>query len=105
MAMKGRVSAGEFNRYMVSLELQADFFAGVRAHYAKLMNLLESGDIEEAVSAAGAVGDDRIQKQSQGYAAPDSFTHGTPEQRMRWFSKGYTTGDVTAGDTFSGGAL
>ncbi len=105
MAMKGRVSDEEFNRYMVSLELQADFFAGVWAHYAKRMNLLESGDIEEAVNAAGAVGDDRIQKQSQGYAVPDSFTHGTSEQRMRWFSKGYTTGDVTAGDTFSGGAL
>ncbi|MCF8382644.1 MAG: neutral zinc metallopeptidase [Chlorobium sp.] len=105
MAMKGRVSEEEFNRYMVRLELQADFFAGVREYYAKRMNLLESGDLEEAVNAAGAVGDDRIQKQSRGYAVPDSFTHGTSEQRMRWFYKGFTTGDVTAGDTFFGGAL
>jgi len=105
MAMKGRVSEEEFNRYMVRLELQADFFAGIWAHYANRMNLLEPGDLREAVNAAGAVGDDRIQKQSRGYAVPDSFTHGTSEQRMRWFSKGYTTGDLSAGDTFSGGAL
>lgn len=105
MAMRDRVSEGDFNRYMVRLELQADFFAGVRAHYAKQMNLLEPGDLKEAVNAAGAVGDDRIQNQSQGYAVPDSFTHGTSEQRMRWFYKGYTTGDITAGDTFSAKAL
>lgn len=105
MAMRDRVSEGDFNRYMVRLELQADFFAGVWAHYAKRMNLLEPGDLQEAVNAAGAVGDDRIQNQSQGYAVPDSFTHGTSEQRMRWFYKGYTTGDITAGDTFSAKAL
>lgn len=105
MAMRDRVSEGDFNRYMVRLELQADFFAGVWAHYAKQMNLLEPGDLQEAVNAAGAVGDDRIQNQSQGYAVPDSFTHGTSEQRMRWFYKGYTTGDITAGDTFSAKAL
>ncbi len=105
MAMRDRVSEGDFNRYMVRLELQADFFAGVWAHYAKQMNLLEPGDLQEAVNAAGAVGDDRIQNQSQGYAVPDSFTHGTSEQRMRWFYKGYTTGDVNAGDTFSAGTL
>jgi predicted metalloprotease len=101
MAMQNRVSEAEFNRSMVRLELQADFFAGVWAHYAKRMNLLEAGDLDEALNAAAAVGDDRIQKQSQGYAVPDSFTHGTAEQRARWFHKGYTTGDMSQGDTFS----
>lgn len=105
MAMRSRVSEDEFNRYLVRLELQADFFAGVWAHHARRMNLLEAGDLEEAVNAAGAVGDDRIQKQSQGYVVPDSFTHGTSEQRMRWFYKGYTTGDISKGDTFSATSL
>lgn len=101
MDMKGRVSEAEFNRAMVRLELQADFFAGVWAHSAKRMNLLEAGDFEEALNAAAAVGDDRIQKQTQGYAVPDSFTHGTSAQRVRWFHKGFTTGDISQGDTFS----
>ncbi len=65
-----------------------------------MKNILEAGDIEEAMNAAQAVGDDRIQKQSQGYVVPDSFTHGTSEQRMTWFKRGFTTGDVTRGDTF-----
>ncbi|MBM3162611.1 MAG: metalloprotease [Chlorobi bacterium] len=105
MALQDRVSEAEFNRSMVRLELQADFFAGVWAHHAKRLDLLEAGDLEEAVNAAAAVGDDRIQKQTQGYVVPDSFTHGTSEQRKRWFYKGYETGDITRGDTFSAAGL
>jgi predicted metalloprotease len=102
MSLRGRVSQTEFNRYMVRLELQADFFAGVWAHHAqRLSNILEEGDIEEALNAASAVGDDRIQKRSQGYVVPDAFTHGTSEQRMRWFHKGFKSGDLNQGDTFA----
>ncbi len=84
----------EANRLSVMLELQADFYAGVWAHYN--VKNLEEGDIEEALSAANAVGDDAIQKRSQGYVVPDSFTHGSSEQRMKWFMLGYKTGDLTA---------
>ena len=87
------------NKLSVALELQADFYAGVWAHYNK--EYLEEGDIEEALSAANAVGDDAIQKRVQGDVVPDSFTHGTSEQRMKWFMKGYKTGDINQGDTFS----
>jgi len=84
------------------LELQADFLAGVWTHHAEKMNsILEEGDIEEALTAANAIGDDTIQKRSQGYVVPDSFTHGTSEQRVRWFMKGLQTGDIAQGDTFS----
>jgi predicted metalloprotease len=101
MAMRDRVSQREFNQYMVRLELQADFYAGLWAHHAQRLNkILEEGDIEEAITAASAVGDDRIQKRSQGYVVPDAFTHGTSEQRMRWFSKGFKTGDINQGNTF-----
>jgi len=101
MSLRGSVSQQEFNQYMVRLELQADFFAGVWAHHAqRISNILEEGDIEEALNAASAVGDDRIQKSTRGYIVPDSFTHGTSEQRMRWFSKGFKTGDIDQGDTF-----
>lgn len=79
-------------------ELQADFYAGVWAHYNK--EYLDEGDIEEALSAANAVGDDAIQKRMQGYVVPDSFTHGTSEQRIEWFMKGYKTGDIRQGNTF-----
>ena len=89
----------EANRLSVGLELQADFYAGVWAHHNQ--EYLEEGDIEEALSAASAVGDDAIQKRTQGDVVPDSFTHGTSEQRMRWFMKGYKTGDIKQGDTFS----
>lgn len=89
----------EANKLSVCLELQADFYAGVWAHYNK--NLLEEGDIEEALSAAHAVGDDAIQSKMQGQVTPDSFTHGTSEQRMYWFKKGYNSGDIKQGDTFS----
>jgi predicted metalloprotease len=106
MAYRGRVSQREFNQLMVRLELQADFFAGVWAHHAERINkILEEGDIQEAMNAASAVGDDRIMKQTQGYVVPDAFTHGTSEQRMRWFLKGFQTGDMNQGDTFSASSL
>jgi predicted metalloprotease len=95
----------EFNTYLVRMELQADYFAGVWAHYAERMNLLEAGDLEEALNAASAVGDDRIQKNAQGYVVPESFTHGTSEQRQRWFMKGFTSGSMTGGDTFGAETL
>lgn len=99
--MRDQVSEVEFNRYTVKLELQADFLAGVWAHHAQRMkNILEEGDMEEAINAAGAVGDDRIQKRTQGYVVPDSFTHGTSAQRTRWFLKGWKTGDIKQGNTF-----
>jgi predicted metalloprotease len=91
----------EGNRLSVALELQADFYAGVWAHHANEMNnILEPGDIEEALAAANAIGDDRLQRQSQGHVVPDAFTHGTSEQRMYWFKKGYESGDVKQGNTF-----
>ena len=99
--MRQRVSKEEYNRYSVMMELQADFYAGVWAHYVRGKGLLESGDIEEALSAANAIGDDRLQKESQGYVVPESFTHGTSAQRMYWFKKGFETGDVRQGDTFN----
>lgn len=100
--LRGRVSQSEYNALSVRLELQADFLAGVWAHHAqKMKNMLEQGDIEEALQAANAIGDDRLQMQSQGYVVPDSFTHGTSEQRMRWFMRGYESGDLSLGDTFS----
>lgn len=92
-------SETEANKLSVCLELQADFYAGVWAHYNK--NLLEAGDIEEALSAANAVGDDAIQKKMQGHVTPDSFTHGTSKQRIDWFMRGYNSGDIKQGDTFS----
>ena len=91
----------ESNLYSVRLELQADYLAGVYGHYVDRMNLLEQGDLEEALNAASAIGDDRIQKEAQGYAVPDSFTHGTSEQRQLWFYKGFTTGTLEGGDTFN----
>jgi predicted metalloprotease len=102
MAEQGRVGEREFNQLLVRLELQADFLAGVWAHYAQqAANFLEQGDIEEGINAAGAVGDDRIQRRTQGYVVPDAFTHGTSEQRVRWFKKGLETGDIRQGDTFN----
>ncbi|WP_291726436.1 neutral zinc metallopeptidase [Bernardetia sp.] len=98
---RGRVSKAKQNELSVRLELQADFYAGVWAHYAdKWKDVLEEGDIEEALNAANAIGDDRLQKQAQGYAVPETFTHGTSAQRKRWFLKGYQTGDIRQGDTF-----
>lgn len=91
-------SEAEANKLSVALELQADFYAGVWAHYNKTN--LDTGDIEEALSAANAVGDDAIQSKMQGHVVPDSFTHGTSEQRMYWFNKGFKSGDITQGTTF-----
>ena len=92
----------EANQYSVRLELQADCYAGVWAHHADGSNrILESGDVEEAMRAAAAIGDDALQKQAQGYAVPDSFTHGTSQQRQRWFNQGLSVGDVNKCDTFS----
>ncbi|HYV09589.1 MAG TPA: neutral zinc metallopeptidase [Pyrinomonadaceae bacterium] len=99
-SLRGRVSEVEANQMSVRLELQADFFAGVFAKYVQNQGLLEAGDIEEALRAASAVGDDQIQRRTAGYVVPDSFTHGTSEQRLRWFKKGYDTGDIRQGDTF-----
>lgn len=105
-AQRERLSEAEYNKLSVRLELQADFLAGVWAHHADAMhNILDPGDIEEALNAASAIGDDRLQKQSRGQVVPDSFTHGTSEQRMRWFRKGYETGDVNQGDTFNTSSL
>lgn len=100
-SMHGRVSQAEYNDLSVRLELQADFFAGVWAHHAqRTKKILEPGDIEEALTAASAIGDDRLQRQAQGYVVPESFTHGTSEQRVRWFRRGFETGDMNAGNTF-----
>jgi predicted metalloprotease len=103
--LRGQLSQEEFNKYSVRLELQADFFAGVWAHYEKNKNYLQSGDIEEALNAANAIGDDRLQKEAQGYVVPESFTHGTSAQRMYWFKKGFETGDINQGDTFNSNEL
>jgi predicted metalloprotease len=100
-AMQRRGSEREANDLSVRLELQADFYAGVWAHYAQKRGDIEVGDIDEALNAATAIGDDRLQKEAQGYAVPDSFTHGTSAQRMRWFKRGFETGDIRQGDTFN----
>ncbi len=92
----------ESNAYSVRLELQADCYAGVWAMHADGENrILEAGDVEEAMTAAAAIGDDALQKQAQGYAVPDSFTHGTSRQRMHWFNQGLNTGDIKKCDTFN----
>lgn len=104
--LRGRVSEQEYNQYSVKMELQADFLAGVWAHHTqKMENILEPGDIEEALAAANAIGDDMLQKRSRGYVVPDAFTHGTSQQRMYWFKKGFTTGNVNQGDTFKDPSL
>jgi predicted metalloprotease len=101
-AARGRVGEAEYNQLSVRLELQADFFAGVWAHHAdRARQILEEGDVEEGLNAASAIGDDRLQKQARGYVTPDSFTHGTSAQRVRWFRRGLQTGDMSQGDTFN----
>jgi len=100
-----QMSEAEYNRLSVKNELQADYFAGVWAHYANRAKILEPGDIEEALNAANAIGDDRLQKQSQGHVVPDAFTHGTSAQRMYWFKKGFESGDPSKGDTFNDPSL
>ena len=100
-AQQNAYSQAEANRLSVKLELQADFLAGLWAHHAQQMNdILEPGDLEEALNAAHAIGDDRLQQQSQGHVVPDAFTHGSSEQRAYWFRKGFQTGDFNQSNTF-----
>jgi len=100
--MRRRLSKEEYNQMSVRLELQADFLAGVWAHHAQQMRgVLEPGDVDEALQAATAIGDDKLQMEAQGYVVPDSFTHGTSAQRSQWFRRGFETGDVRQGDTFA----
>jgi predicted metalloprotease len=102
MMARQRAGRAVGNQLSVRLELQADFFAGVWAHHAQQrFKFLDPGDIEEALRCANAIGDDTLQQQAQGRVVPDSFTHGSSEQRMRWFKKGWTTGDMNQGDTFN----
>jgi uncharacterized protein len=103
--MQARSSESAANRIPVRLELQADFLAGLWAHYAQEQGIVEPGDLEEALRAASAIGDDRIQMRSQGYVVPDSFTHGTAEQRFHWFQKGFVTGDLRQSNTFADGSI
>jgi predicted metalloprotease len=99
--MRSRMDERSSNELSVRLELQADFLAGVWAYHAqKMKSILEAGDVEEAVNAAGAVGDDRIQMKTSGHIVPDAFTHGTSAQRVQWFLRGFKTGDISKGDTF-----
>lgn len=109
--LRSKVSEEEYNKYSVRLELQADFYAGVWANHAQKVkaedgrNIINSEDIGQALNAAQAIGDDRLQKQAQGYVVPESFTHGTSAQRMYWFKKGFETGDINQGDTFNAASL
>lgn len=100
---RAQLSEKEYNKLSVKLELQADFFAGLWANHAQGLKdfRLEAGDLEEAITAANAIGDDKLQKQAQGEVVPDAFTHGTSAQRMYWFKKGFDTGDFRQGDTFN----
>jgi predicted metalloprotease len=104
---RGRLSEVEYNKLSVMLELQADFYAGVWAHQTQKTAKfkMDAGDIDEALNAANAIGDDKLQKQAQGQVVPDAFTHGTSAQRMYWFKKGYETGDLKQGDTFNASRL
>ncbi|KKB44480.1 neutral zinc metallopeptidase [Bacillus thermotolerans] len=105
MPLRQQMSEAQFNKYLVRFELQADYYAGVWAHHAQGMGYLEEGDIEEALNAANAIGDDTLQKQARGYVVPESFTHGTSEQRKRWFYKGFENGTIEGGDTFNAADL
>lgn len=104
---RGSLSKTEYNKLSVKLELQADFFAGLWANRAQKFKdfELDPGDLEEALTAANAIGDDKLQKQSSGQVVPDAFTHGTSAQRMYWFKKGFDTGDINQGDTFTSNQL
>src|SRR5690606_19626285 len=106
-AARQQLSEAQYNKLQVMLELQADFYAGVWAHHANNNSdiSLEYNDIREGMEAAAAVGDDRLQMQSQGHVVPEAFTHGTSEQRAYWFKKGFDTGDMRQGDTFNDPSL
>jgi len=100
--LRQQLSEVDYNKQSVALELQADFFAGIWAHYnQKMKNVINSEDIADALNAANAIGDDRLQREAQGHVTPDAFTHGTSAQRMYWFKKGFETGDLSQGNTFS----
>ena len=99
--LNNKVSKEEYNAQTVRLELQADYYAGVWANHVQDAGYLEAGDIDEALTAANAIGDDTLQMESQGYIVPESFTHGTSEQRVRWFKKGFDKGTIEGGDTFN----
>lgn len=101
MPLRQKLSEEEFNKYLVRFELQADYLSGVWAKHAQGLGYLEEGDLEEALTAASAVGDDTLQKQARGYVVPESFTHGTSEQRKNWFYKGFENGTIQGGDTFN----
>jgi predicted metalloprotease len=104
--LRQQLSQEDYNKYSVMLELQADFLAGVWAHHTQRdKKVLEANDIDEALNAANAIGDDRLQRQTQGQVVPESFTHGTSEQRMHWFKKGYSSGDIRQGNTFNDPSL
>ena len=103
-AARGRGSQAEHNRLSVRMELQADCYAGVWGHHAGTMKQLDAGDIAEALNAATAIGDDRLQKQTQGRVVPESFTHGSSEQRVRWFKRGMDSGRPKDCDTFAAGS-
>lgn len=98
--LRNQLSEKEYNKYSVAIELQADYLAGVYAHHAKEMGYTDEGDLEEAIQASHAVGDDTLQEQTLGRANPDTFTHGSSAQRMEWFKKGYEAGDLSQGNTF-----
>lgn len=103
---QSQLSEADKKKLQVRLELQADFLAGVWAHHAdRARHIIEAGDVEEALAAANAIGDDRLQMQAQGYVVPDSFTHGSSAQRVRWFRRGLETGNIDAGDTFGADEL
>ena len=103
-AARSRLNETEANKLSVKQELQADCFAGIWANHANdQRQLLETGDIEEGLRAASAIGDDTLQKQSQGYVSPDSFTHGSSQQRMQWFKTGFETGSIARCNTFANG--
>lgn len=104
-SMRNQLSEAEYNKLSVRLELQADFLAGVWAHHTQNKGYLDIGDLEEAMQAASAIGDDQLQMQARGHVVPDSFTHGTSEQRMRWFKRGFETGDPAQGDMFNQSSL
>ena len=101
LGILGQVDAAGTNEMSVRCELQADFLAGVWAHYENTVGFLDKGDVEEALNAANSIGDDTLQKEAQGYVVPEKFTHGTSAQRVKWFKLGLTTGDINQGDTFS----
>lgn len=104
-SLRQQLSEQDYNQYSVRFELQADYLSGVWASHAQGRGLLEEGDLEEALAAANAIGDDRLQREAQGYVVPDSFTHGTSEQRMRWFKKGFDSGTLDDWDTFGASDL